>query len=451
MNPTHITIVGAGPIGGTLGTLLAANPNLKVTMIDKRPDPTRTYGLSVRADAIKKTQEVLEEALRTYPEREKEIQECNNLLDGWRGHVVRTNDMENSLKIQAKKLGAKVLRGKNYEVVEGDLEQLLNPEQNGPLTKRQYKLKKIFGRSQLIIAADGSHSTMRMEMGIQKIEKDTINRFMAEFKFQTEGTAQPRGKMEATFAASKVGHVAVEQLNPRQDAEEKPGTLLVFIDQEVYEKLRQKDSKGEMRGIPGKGWTIEEFKAIAKEDPRMASLEKAIDRYIAALEKRGGHCNNATLATLELKIYQSEQSVKDAHGKPVVFVGDSNSGLVLQRGFNEGLKEAALLVEAINRIVENRFQNIDPTRHVPVELIGYEAATRSLFELEESAIAKTDKQIAVAQSTVQFSAAKVQKVEKVVKASSKTCDDMEDTVKKSSVKSGGFFSWLFGFSKGSDL
>ncbi len=331
-----IVVVGSGPIGITAACVLqAANPKLKITVVDKRLEPKRTHGLSIDSDSVNAIQTLLKKSKNT-----PAVKELKKTLNDWKSQFVRTSDIENTLGEQAKKLGITVLRGPEYELKEGDLER---PQQGAKPTT----LQAIIAKADAVIAADGAHSLVRQALHIPLKNEETL-RHMVEFKFQTEGKTAPRGYKEATVLSSKTGRIAVETLNRKKSEAKKPATFLCFVTKSAYDKLRVEEEPGKLKGVYGNTWNLQELKTLSEQDQEIKEIFSTLLQYIETVKARGASVSQEQIATLELKIYQSASSVYMKDNTPFALIGDASSGLVLQRGFNKGLKEVVHLVSAIN-------------------------------------------------------------------------------------------------------
>jgi len=449
----NVLVVGSGPIGSTYACVLKAiNCNSKITVIDKRPDPRRNHGLSIDSHSISKIKVLLQQSLTHLSingnSNADQIRSLKTILDKWSNHFVRTNEIEITVAEQAKKMGIQILRDPSYEIAKGDLNLILGS--NGPtvLTEKQTKLQHLFNAASVIIGADGAHSTIREELGIKLVEEQTL-RHMVEIKFQTDGQTRSRGYIEASLLSCKTGHVAFESINKAEAIEKKPGTLLVFTDQNVYDKLRQIDGKGNLKGVAGNAWTLTEINRLGKSDKKIQSLYTTLDTYFQSLKKRGGKYTDEKIVTLELKIYRAEKSVKTLHGKHFLLIGDANSGLVLQRGFNKGLNEVALCAKAVDQFFKHQAVAKTRTQEVntPQVFLDYEKATQNLFNKEKSGNLRKNKAIKVAQSTVTSTATSVDSVKYMSKMSSKSSKNLSESTVKSTTGIFSFVtkavSWLF--------
>jgi flavin-dependent dehydrogenase len=386
---THfdVVIVGAGPVGmATACTLKAIHASLQICVLDKRSASKRSHGLSIQADAIEKISQVLDQS--------KECDRLKEIYASWKSRFIRTNEIEISLQEEAKRMGISVLRGSDYEINDGDLKKVLeNPSDQ--LEKQ--KLQSIFKNARVVIAADGSHSIMRKELGITLAEDETL-KYLVELKYQTKGMTEPRGYKEASYVSSKTGLVGAEIMNRQIDEDKKPATYLLFIDKPTYESLREKDAQGNLKGVYGNSWTLQELSEKNKK------VYDSFQTYIRSVTARGGICEDAKVSTLEMRIYRSHESVKNVAGKQFLLVGDANSGLVLQRGFNKGLKEAAFCAKAVSTFF-NDFSNSE-------RLNEYQNEAQSLFAEEQQNIYLKIFGISAAQSLVSSAASSFDLIDK---------------------------------------
>src|SRR5439155_22268782 len=108
------------------------------------------------------------------------------------------------------------------------------------------------------------------------------------------------------------------------------------------------DANGQLKGVFGNSWTLDEIRQRARNHPKVMAVYKNFKRYLRLVERRKGSCFDEKISTLDMTIYRSAESVKRYEGKYVMLVGDANSGMVLERGFNKGLKEAAIAAQAVS-------------------------------------------------------------------------------------------------------
>lgn len=438
MQPTtNITILGAGPIGITCAcTLKAAYPGLNITVLDKRQVAKRTHGLSIQADSVAKITAILNAS------NDAHTKDLTAVLQGWSGQFIRTNDIEKKLADCAQKMGITVLRGSNYEVAKGDLGAILDKNTAETCTEKQKQLKPILEAARVIIAADGAHSIARDELGIQLTDSETL-KYMVELKYQTDGTMQPQKHLQGAFQSSKTGHITVETVNRNATSDKKPATYLIFVDKATYKSLRVPDGDRGYKGVYGNTWNLKELQELSANNSRVQSVHNTITRYLQEASKRYGSCTEEQIATLKLKIYRNTESAKLYHGKPVLFVGDANSGLVLQRGFNKGLHEVALAVEAIGKFL--RSPPDEPTLHEG--FVEYTLATQALFNKERSAIHLKDKVIQVAQKVAESSAGSLAIVDKVSQVTYSKSKQMADDISGACASFGtpfnNLFSWAY--------
>jgi 2-polyprenyl-6-methoxyphenol hydroxylase-like FAD-dependent oxidoreductase len=406
---SSVLVVGCGPVGITTACLLAANPNLKVTVIDKRATPTRSHGLSIHAESIAKVISVVDKAIINSNESES-LLELRTIFTNWSDGFVRTNEIELQLMDLAERMDVKVLRGDRYEIREGDLQRFFDPG-----NKRKIKLKSLLKKASVIIACDGAHSRLRTELDIPfKVEEEL--KYMAELKYQTNGDAQQRSTKQAVSTSIKTGVVGVELMNNHAVETSKPATYLAFIDKDTFDAMRYVDNAGNVKGVYGNTLTLEDLEARKTRSPHIKPILRNFYKYLETVEVNGGECTNERIATLELKVYRNAQSVCKMFGKLFMFVGDANSGLIYQRGFNKGLKEAALCAENL----EQFFTRTDEVEEaIPQEFLDYQDHATELFDTEMVKIYKRNAQISKAQKVVRITATSHQTAEE--SSTSRSC------------------------------
>ncbi|MCE5295044.1 MAG: FAD-dependent oxidoreductase [Chlamydiales bacterium] len=393
-----VVIIGAGPIGITTACVLKAkHPHLNITVLDRRKDPTRKHGLSINSDTISKIISKVSDP------------ELKEIFKSW-GNFARTNAIEESMTAYAKKHGITVCRGEEYGLNKGDLNKILKTTRFTRLSEKQKKLEPILKAASVIFAVDGAKSVVREELKIG-ITGEKTYQYMVEMKYQAAGNALPRGLKYMSKESVKTGHVAFEAVNRHPTADPKPATYFTFVEKDTFDKLRVTDTEGKVKGVYGNTWNLKDLEALGKTDDKIKKLHTALTRYLSASTEP---VKNVEIATVELKIYQNTQSVKSLDGKPVVFIGDARSGLILQQGFNKGLKEVALVSDAFDKFLQN-----DPTA-----FIKYEEASQKLFEQERNTIEWKNRGIKLAQKGVDLSFNSSRKFE------------------ASSQKAQGIFSWF---------
>lgn len=342
-----VVYIGAGPVGiSSACALKALNPSLKIAVLDKRPTATRTHGLKVEKDSIAAINKTLKEALKSAesPEHKQQVEKLRNQFLAWRRQFVKTNDIETKIGEIAKEMGITIIRdaGLAQELTSDNLPRMLSQSES--------EAQKMLNSAKVIVGADGAHSEVRKAfMNDKKVHNQTLQ-YVVELKYQTDGNARPMNKGAAKMVASHAGVIAFHGMNRNPQEEPKPATLHLFVDRKTVELLRTIDPKtGKARGNAQSPWALAELKDRSQTEPQLKRLYKTLKRNIQAAEKTGGTCKNEKIATLDLTIYRSSTSVVHEQGKTILLTGDSNSGMILQRGFNKGLKEAALAAEAIHR------------------------------------------------------------------------------------------------------
>lgn len=375
-----VVVVGAGPIGITTAcTLKAIHNHLNICVIDKRPEPVRNHGLRINGDSVDKIQTLLESTLNSnssYADPEG-IQGLHQIFEGWRDNFVRTSHIENELAKTAHQMGITVLRDKGCTITEENFASLCSPEGQAAANVSS-QLQQIFENAPVVIGADGAHSVVRKVVMKNKFSHEEILRHLVELKYQTSGQMQARGYTEASTGAVKHKMLSFETTSNDQSKPAKPVTWHLFVGEPTYNSLRIEDKEGRLKGVFGNSWTLNELKQLATTDKNVKRIYIQMINYLRTVTLRQGSCQNEQISTLSMNVYRSKHSVKEYYGKYVLLVGDAESGLVLERGFNKGLKGAAICAHAVSSFFSAQMTNDE----MPLPFKSYEEEMRALFENE---------------------------------------------------------------------
>ncbi len=387
-----VVVIGAGPIGITTACSLKAIYNgLNICVIDKRAEPQRNHGLRINADSVDKIQNLLSEVLKSNSTQanHENIKELQTIFKNWGGSFVRTSQIELDLAKTASKMGVIVLRDKMYTISEINF-PLLCANSNIIDENISFNvMKNLFANAKIIIGADGAHSIVRKVVMQNKLSHNEKLRHLVELKYQTHGQMQARGYKEASKDVMSHSVLSFETTSHDQSKLTKPVTLHLFVDEATYNGLRVKDDNDKLKGVFGNSWTIADLKELAKTDQNVSRVYAQIMNYLKDVTLRDGICENEQISTLSMDVYRSEHSVKKYHDKYVLLVGDAESGLVLERGFNKGLKGAAICAQAVanffqekNSDIEEEINELDNEKKIPQIFQDYEREMLEIFENE---------------------------------------------------------------------
>ncbi|MBA3237663.1 MAG: hypothetical protein H0T62_04840 [Parachlamydiaceae bacterium] len=212
-----------------------------------------------------------------------------------------------------------------------------------------------------------------------KFSHQEVLRHLVELKYQTTGRMQPRGFKEASVDVIKHSRLAFETTSKDQSKPTKPVTLHLFVDQPTYESMRIEDDEGRLKGVFGNSWSLSDLESLAKTDDKIQRVYGQITDHLTEVLLRDGDCQNEQISTLELNVYKSARSAIKFNNKYVLLVGDAESGLVLERGFNKGLKGAAICAQAVSTYFQN--ENLKD-EGMPESFVSYENETLEIFESE---------------------------------------------------------------------
>ncbi len=359
-----IAIVGAGPAGMATACLVGAlNRNLKIVVLDKRPNTTRDHSLLIANDSIDAMSRVLSEGLMR-PAACVNIEAANALLaqfKKWRGRPIKTSVVETTLAGFAKnQLNIGVHRESQFNIkaqatLEEDQKKAKARAQGAAGTEgtraeaeEEQKMRKAVSfdefleeqtkGAQIIIGADGSKSEVRKAIGAKQIEELTLS-YLLELKCKVSSKEfLGRRKIESSKQSVKAEGFDFETLSkPRSGEECNVVALHKFIDKNTYQSLIDGTS-----GTPERPWTMKELEKRANGDKRVKKMYDHLDNY---LDGRS-HWQDK-VAAFPMKIYRSDCVARVYKERIVLLVGDASSGMILQRGVNKANKEAALCARAV--------------------------------------------------------------------------------------------------------
>lgn len=274
-----------------------------------------------------------------------------NIVRQWgKGGFVQTNDIEKDLHYVGEKLGVVIKRVDDYKnyLNKQKFESLfISEEETSTLT--ELELRDIIRKSSAVVGADGVRSVVS-EVVMPKKSFEKTYQHNALLKYQAPGTQLRRSPKEVTTMVSEAGMFTKQSISRDTSKPIKPTTLNIFIDEETYQFLMKKDSTGKVvKGDAAHAYTVKELEIEANKHPGVKKLYDIVRLHLKDKNPQG----EVLLSVLPLTMSQSEHSYAEFHGKPILKVGDANSTLILQRGFNKGLKEAAELAKTLSSASKN--------------------------------------------------------------------------------------------------
>ncbi len=280
-----VVVIGAGPVGiATACSIKAVNNSIQICVLDKLARRERHHEVLVKADTIEKIQYVLSEAQKNYFSANDNVDRLMGVIRNWKDRVIPISKIEADLAGEARRMGVKVLRGKEYEVGEA----LLDSE----------GLERIFSAAKVIIGADGPDSVVRRVVMPVDVKKGHA----VALSYKTEGGAS---------------HI-----------------LQVSVKKETFDALCLKNS-----------WTLEELRA--EEEQNIKEIYQRLQAYTNGMKARMIQCLEEKVSTLEMSIFRSEPCAMFYRGKWVLLVGDAESRAALGNGFSKGLRGAAACANTV--------------------------------------------------------------------------------------------------------
>ena len=382
-----VVVIGAGPGGISTSCMIRAlNPDLRICVLDKHEKAVRKHGLKIRTDSIEVISVLLKKTIDTVTdnqERKLKLTHLLNVFNSWSGNFVRTSTIEENLLDAATSNDVTVLRGKEYRVKEKYLESLLGDQFPQNLSERVQSLYAIFKDAKIVIGADGAHSVVRKVVMQDTLVGQELIRHVVELKFQTPGSTISRSILESSILSSKHGLLTFESMSKSVTEDLKPATLHVFVPQETFAALRVEEN-GVIKGVFGNSWTLKDLSERFKSNPYISKLDAIYQSYIESLKERNGACIDEKISTIVINIYRSERAYCHfKESKHVLLIGDAESGIVLEGGFNKCLKGVAACAKA----VDDFFKSGDDSKKLSV-LETYQFILKQIFE-KERAYAKT--------------------------------------------------------------
>lgn len=353
-----VAIVGGGPVGMAEACLLKClNPNLRVCVLEARDTASRDYGITFKQPK-KRLQDL---AKRVQGCDLALLKEMENLCEKWsRDSFVRINEMQRVLAEKAAAVGVEIFRGNGYRLSQENMGAFFSAE--GDQGKLSQELQNLKGRMQnvkVIVGADGAHSAVRqcvMGSDQQNLTDQKTYAYVLEVKHEvaSPGPTIKYARLKTKFGSSAMGEVFIENVGKASETlGRRPVTDLIFVDKEVHKAFLVKNSeKVVLQGSPGKPWNLDQLRQKAQNNPVLARFLSKIEGQINRTRRIWGHQSEVAVkpvqvTTMPLKTYRSSRLVADFKGKQVVLIGDASSGLILRRGLNKGMVEAALCAEAI--------------------------------------------------------------------------------------------------------
>lgn len=379
-----VAIVGSGPAGMATACLIGAlNRNLKIIVFDKRPKTTRDHKLAIGIDSIKAMTKLLEEALANPTTPVNEGAAGNLLLQfkSWSKKSIPTSTIETTLAEFAEmQLSIPVHRNDAFNIKH----RVTATEEKPQLAFDQFLEQS--GGARVIIGADGSKSEMRKVIGAQKTDEMSLG-YLVELKYEAPAGFEPRKYYKGSQQFVMASGFDFETAGKPRDG--KPGvvTLHKFVNYHDYKSM----VKGN-KGTPENPWKMSDLRGLLKGDQKIKKIFDHFERYL------GRHKIDDkfhTISAFPMTVYRSSHVAAIYKGSVVLLVGDSSSGLVLERGVNKAFIEAALCSKAVlsffNKQSVAKPVDLDDkkvafteaeTPSLPEEFTQYQTQSHSLFKKE---------------------------------------------------------------------
>jgi flavin-dependent dehydrogenase len=149
--------------------------------------------------------------------------------------------------------------------------------------------------------------------------------------------------------------------------------------------------------------------------------------YITLLGLRNGECLHEQISTLAMNVYQSETCVKLYHDRIILLVGDSESALVLEQGFNKGIKTAVVCAKAVTDFLKLQDSQPHKYRKLPQNFEDYQNHARTIFSNELKKAKRKNNALRIAESSVQMTNSSLETSNAALETSSETSADLLET------------------------
>lgn len=377
----NILILGAGPAGIALATVLKTiNNQVNVTVLDKRAETGRSYGLAISSDSIDAIHSLLNKHLAKNHANPHEIKSLISFFKTWKNTVRPTKEIESELAQRATAIGVNVIRKDQYKeaITEQGFDQLLNAHlDENTLTPVQRELRPYFQNAKVIVGADGRHSRVRQKFvttgdAEKRVDVENMEYFI-ELKCRTLQTTDKRMSYETVKASSCEG-VAFETMSRKKNGSEdntKPLTMHFFVGKTTYDAFNNATDQNP--------WDLTRLQEMSIDNPIVANQAAKIVHYLKGVLDRGGCCIDPKIKKLPIEIYRSTEVIKVVDKRIIARLGDAFSGAVFARGVNKAFLEATHLAEAISEFVDHD-QKIEV--EIPEPFKRYESIANQIFENE---------------------------------------------------------------------
>lgn len=307
----EIVFVGAGPLGlWTAIQVKLQRPDLDIVFKEKKEIYTRTHTLLLKPGSLDGC-----------------VKDQSGVIEGIISDLkanphIRTNELENRLKILARELGIRIDQC-NVENVKRDILQE-------------------YPQAALIIGSDGVRSKLRKEIfGDENVERMPLA-YAAQIKYSVQGEALRENQLLDTYPRLKHSNY-LASLNVGKISEGKtPVTIQLFIDQATYDQIRDKTTYANPLRLL----------ADSLEDQLPPELLNDIKTHLGFRLSNGENIiiDDINLTTTELPQQRCHHItiLKDGHYYAVI--GDAALALSFFKGMNKGLM---LATEFSKNIVAN--------------------------------------------------------------------------------------------------
>ena len=317
-NQQDIIIVGGGPVGlWTASQIKLLNPQLNILILEKHENYKRSHFAFLEANSF--------ELMAEHPN----LMDLKNRLQS--DKKIKTSELEETLFELCNQLGVQIIKGFPVECGK--------------------EIEANFPGVQLIIGADGAHSTIRKTVCSGLLESELFkysNHFhtLMEVKYQAIGETKPMDMINIGYPLMKhIGVVVNEIIGKQNESGNSPITLQFFVNENIGESIKNATFKNPIQFHSMKETLPNQIRAII-EFWLAARFQYYAEKHVES---------SVTITSTKLGSYASRYYVRNFGTKAIYcLVGDAAFGMPFFRSLNNGLLCATILAQCVVKHFEGK-------------------------------------------------------------------------------------------------